>query len=825
MKQRKKSFGMRISAFVLSFAMVCTLLAGVNVVAFAADGDSSDTIAIQKFYNDAKKGGDGEHLFTKDEDEMRWLSTLPTWNNEGEAWKAPVTSSEAVYRCYNPNSGEHLYVDEGYADYLAGSGWNKEKLAFYSDDNMGTPVYRLWNGTDGVGSHHFTTDAGEVEWLVGQGWIAEDVAFYGVKEEYSNVIQLVDRSGIQADGTALKNDTLAVVFGSDLGIPAKVVWYCNGAVVSVYDTELTEASFMKQAYLTGSWSVQVENTAGKVFKTNAITVVDEGVALMDDVNIADYTDAFSNKKDVAGGQNIVYQTYAQQDTKAVISADLNKLYAGNFELYKASDVASGDFKKANPVATWSVGNFVAGSGSQIEVPSQFTDKTAIEKAYDAAGGTKGAWIRNNDGSYSFKLVTKDNDAVTRGEKYVLAFWQTGHDDAPVSVADPFEAPYLPAPKAVSISDCTTASGAITASMTFWADEEMTEELEYLGDKANATSAAALGIDVNMYASKTNNLNKDADMNFRAGTYIEAGKSETYMAAGNINEFVGVWGTAKTTQNIYGKSSTTLKTTLAPLPAESAQSMGIEYSVSDPYDLKVSFTGLKTDGTVLVARTTTNGQIEVQAANAKLLSDPTSAVGMAQVTKGTKSVDVENVVDDIYNTTRTQGDFYTAVFVPSDPTTFAVESTYVQGNTKAMANVTPTMAMIDLDEDEEFEAATNTAITAKSSGTILVAIDQFGEEIGPKTNVPASSASAILVSEAVSQDLDVSFETDANGYLIVNSNKKPVDLFAKKVTQVGDAYTLKVSPLQTLVMTCTDIEYTTVAGNQVPAHVYWTFSVK
>ena len=70
---------------------------------------------------------------------MSWLSSLPTWNNEGVAWKAPVSSSTSVYRCYNPNSGEHLYVDEGYADYLAGMGWNKEKLAFYSDDEKGVP--------------------------------------------------------------------------------------------------------------------------------------------------------------------------------------------------------------------------------------------------------------------------------------------------------------------------------------------------------------------------------------------------------------------------------------------------------------------------------------------------------------------------------------------------------------------------------------------------------------------------------------------------------------------------------------------------------------
>ena len=40
--------------------------------------------------------------------------------------------------------------------------------------------------------------------------------------------------------------------------------------------------------------VNVVAFAGKVFKTNAITVVDEGVALMDDVNIADYTDVNVN---------------------------------------------------------------------------------------------------------------------------------------------------------------------------------------------------------------------------------------------------------------------------------------------------------------------------------------------------------------------------------------------------------------------------------------------------------------------------------------------------------------------------------------------------
>ena len=202
--------------------MVCTLLAGVNVVAFAAD-DNDLIVSVNKFYNDATKGGDGEHLFTKDEEEMSWLSSLPTWNNEGEAWKAPVLSETDVWRCYNPLSGEHLYVDEGYADYLAGSGWNKEKVAFYSDDDMGVPVYRLWNGQDGVGSHHYTTNAGEVEWLVGQGWTAEDVAFYGVKEDLEVVDAVLDNEAPSMGDTI----TATAVNAEGMPVPGnyKYQWY------------------------------------------------------------------------------------------------------------------------------------------------------------------------------------------------------------------------------------------------------------------------------------------------------------------------------------------------------------------------------------------------------------------------------------------------------------------------------------------------------------------------------------------------------------------------------------------------------------------------
>ena len=172
--------------------MVCTLLAGVNVVAFAAD-DLDDTISVQKFYFDATKGGNGEHIYTVDEDEISWYKSLPSWNDEGEAWKAPLFSEDPVYRVANYNTGEHLWItDKGYVDYLVGLGWTQEQgVAFYSDENMGVPVYRLWNGTDGVGSHHFTTNEEEIAWLVSTGWTNEGPQFYGVDKEEPQDLEIL----------------------------------------------------------------------------------------------------------------------------------------------------------------------------------------------------------------------------------------------------------------------------------------------------------------------------------------------------------------------------------------------------------------------------------------------------------------------------------------------------------------------------------------------------------------------------------------------------------------------------------------------------------
>ena len=53
---------------------------------------------------------------------------------------------QALYRCYNPASGEHLYTThQEEVDHLVGVGWNWERDQTRSLPSSGTPVWRVYN--------------------------------------------------------------------------------------------------------------------------------------------------------------------------------------------------------------------------------------------------------------------------------------------------------------------------------------------------------------------------------------------------------------------------------------------------------------------------------------------------------------------------------------------------------------------------------------------------------------------------------------------------------------------------------------------------------
>ena len=135
---------------------------------------------IYRLYNPKTR----EHLWTANSNEYK---TLPKygWKQEGSAWQAPKGSTyagkacQAVYRLYNPKTKDHHYTaNANEAKVLTSQyGWtydNNKKPVFYSGGNV--PIYRLYNKSFKVGSHHLTKSKKEYDTLPQYGWKQEGVA-------------------------------------------------------------------------------------------------------------------------------------------------------------------------------------------------------------------------------------------------------------------------------------------------------------------------------------------------------------------------------------------------------------------------------------------------------------------------------------------------------------------------------------------------------------------------------------------------------------------------------------------------------------------------
>lgn len=98
-----------------------------------------------------------------------------------------ASASVAVYRLYNPNSGEHFYTpDLSEARHLRRVGWREEQIGWFAPNfHTGAPVYRLYNPN--AGDHHYTMNSYEAAHLVSVGWRDEGVAFVSAFSNHPRV--------------------------------------------------------------------------------------------------------------------------------------------------------------------------------------------------------------------------------------------------------------------------------------------------------------------------------------------------------------------------------------------------------------------------------------------------------------------------------------------------------------------------------------------------------------------------------------------------------------------------------------------------------------
>lgn len=130
--------------------------------------DNAD--AVFRLYNPKT----GEHLFTANNLEADHLVRDRHWTDEGIGWYS-ARHGTPVHRLYS--HGEHHYTANiSELTQLVALGWSDEGTACYDEGDV--PVYRLYNRNASKGAHHFTTSRVEYQALIKAGWMDEGIGWY-----------------------------------------------------------------------------------------------------------------------------------------------------------------------------------------------------------------------------------------------------------------------------------------------------------------------------------------------------------------------------------------------------------------------------------------------------------------------------------------------------------------------------------------------------------------------------------------------------------------------------------------------------------------------
>lgn len=136
----------------------------------------AETVAVYRVYNP----NSGEHFYTTSTVE-RDNCLANGWNDENIGWYAPAANGVQVYRLYNAIGGEHHYTLSAVErDNLVANGWTEEANGWTSDPNETVALLRQYNPNEFANNHNYTTSQFEHDSLIGLGWNNEGIAWYAV---------------------------------------------------------------------------------------------------------------------------------------------------------------------------------------------------------------------------------------------------------------------------------------------------------------------------------------------------------------------------------------------------------------------------------------------------------------------------------------------------------------------------------------------------------------------------------------------------------------------------------------------------------------------
>jgi hypothetical protein len=187
-EKKHTNLSKRVAGCVVGAVLTSACVIGVcghNLDAHACESDlATETTtqtcnAMYRLYNPYT----GEHFYTADKAEKTTCITAG-WRDEGIGWYAPLTSKTPVYRLYNkyaPGGDHHYTFNKSEYDSLIKKGWSGEGVGWYSDDEKQVMLYRQYNPFAQTGTHNYTVSKAENDNLDSKGWNAEGTAWYGVQ--------------------------------------------------------------------------------------------------------------------------------------------------------------------------------------------------------------------------------------------------------------------------------------------------------------------------------------------------------------------------------------------------------------------------------------------------------------------------------------------------------------------------------------------------------------------------------------------------------------------------------------------------------------------
>lgn len=359
----------------------------------------SDAVAMYRLYNP----NSGEHFYTSSVGERNRVLKAG-WSYEGIGWYAPVKSSVPVYRLYNPNAGDHFYTaSAGEAASLKKNGWRDEGIGWYSETSSGEPVYRQYNPNAVSGAHNYTTSQDENNILTAIGWRGEGVGWYGTRASSVTFEEDPAYASIEAD---------IVLDGSGSGYHAKL------------DISSARGSNGQIA----SWGINYEkdvHNLGSAFSNNTCYLVE---------NISDHAN-------VGGGQGKQYIRYPGARLKTAEKIRLSYYTDGTIGYYVNNRLYNRISTNLTPPFIFTVEGSCARNGDSINALFR---NVRVKAGDDSASyGTIGEWNATSNYfglmghvEYETGTVRTDGQYSTNGEaSYGVDMSVTGTANIPGTASD------------------------------------------------------------------------------------------------------------------------------------------------------------------------------------------------------------------------------------------------------------------------------------------------------------------------------------------------------------------------------------------------------